>query len=245
MIDMILKSTLFCSVLLLVGCHNSTNVDNDEEDVYIETRAKEWSIRPVASIVESDIKTTASRFGQIANDAKNKNLKQMKPYGRRYIDIVFAENNDTTYTYQSMFHQTTLEGTQDRWYLDVVVAPADSDKNISLSLRGVYVLSKDDSTAKYKEFLSRSNPILSNIYLKDIDNGVCIKVKDGSRLLSYRFGMQGDTRHRFEFVLDGNMSQDCNTTITQPKLYKVQPSQKISTPQEYRWDRPPEPEFYR
>ena len=210
----ILTGVLAGSMILLSGCGSST--PRDEESVVPETRPLNWYVRPVVKIEGTDMQAVSARLGQVERDASSKTLRAMKPYVSRYVDVVFVDPAGVEKgVYQTSFQPVTPEYREARWQFEVKVGAEDANADLSLGIKGVYVLTPqtDENTlpVRYSEVRSRSNPILSVMYLKDVETGVCAHAIEHGELLSYNFNMQGKTTRIFEWLLDANISKECTS----------------------------------
>ena len=237
-------TVLAVGALLLSGCSDS----NTEEEFAGEVRAKNWYVRPVVTLPQANLKIVASRLGQVESGAASKTLYAMKPYGSRFVDVVFVDTKGVqSGTYQTLFHTSTAEGEEDRWQFEVKVGSADVDADVALSIRGVYVLTPyvDDVTGeiRYREFLSRSNPILPLMYLKDVQTGVCLSAMKEGETLHYFFNMDGESSRTFEWMLEANITKACS--IIAPMRAKVQMSGEVGEQIHFDLGKPPKAQRYR
>jgi len=241
---------LICSMFLsLQGCKSSDN-DNDEVSIP-EKRATNWYIRPIVRISDSKIETVSTKLGEVEQKASSKTLRAMKPYASRYVDVVFVNPQEIPKgVYSTLFYTTTPKKVAKKWRFEVKVGMVDSKSDMSLRIRGVYVLTptldNDTSTLHYSEVLSRTNPILNSMYLKDTTNGVCVPVLKEDHILYYEFNMEGKTSRVFEWLLDSNITQSCKTVLPAMSYKKSSFNTKnIEMNQQFELSKPPEAKLYK
>ncbi len=156
----------------------------------VNVPAQEWYIRIVAEDTTNNMKTVSSQLGQlsIANAQVQHSLKALAPFTTAFIDVVFKNPVGlATGEYSSNFHTATPN---DSW--EFTVKSSDANAIIILSWRGLYVLTPymdTENRAKYKEYLSRTNPLIRHMKLVDITSGTVTPADDNGTSQVYTFAM--------------------------------------------------------
>ncbi len=200
---------------------NNEEKSNDEENNSLkraniaEEKPKNWYIRLIAEDTVRKFKTTDAQLGQLDKDeaAQKHTLKALKPFGIGYLDIIFRDPaNVEAGEYKANFHRF-IEDSEDSWQF--TVRTDDSHANISLTWRGLYVLTPYTDTQdrqRYKEYRSMINPLIQNMRLIDSSNGKEMPVMSGIISKTYFFNMNGQTERIFEWVVkrDDDLTSDEN-----------------------------------
>jgi hypothetical protein len=169
-----------------------------------EAIPSDWYIRLTAEDTARGMKVTSTQLGALAaEDAEKKHtLKSLTPFGGSYLDIVFVDPESMEEgEYKTSFHTFDRER-EDSW--SFVVKTDDTSADITLSWRGIYVLTpyRDEADRlRYKEYRSISNPLIKRMKLVDMETGEELSISKNGKVQSYQFNMNGSETYHFKWVV--------------------------------------------
>jgi len=182
-----------------------------------------WYVRLLIKDSARGMESFNTQLGQLdsADAVSQHTLKALKPFGGNYLDIVFhnpdgVEEDD----YKVNFH-TYEANTTDSW--EFTVRSSDSDAQLSLSIRGLYVLTPyedDQGRTRYHEYRSISNPLLTHMKLVDEDTQEEIPALVDGKISTYTFGMDGKSEKTFKWVVEAEPVKADAKLLKVQKLYK-------------------------
>jgi len=187
---------LILSLLLLVGCESTTTTNTTDTVVPLnklsvaEVAAKEWYVRIVVEDTTNNMKTASAQLGQLeATDAATKHsLKALAPFTSTFLDVVFKNPiGIATGEYKSNFHTTNAS---DSW--EFSVKSYDANATMILTWRGLYVLTPyidSENRMRYREYISRANPLIPYMKLIDITSGIEVPADNNGTAQVYTFKM--------------------------------------------------------
>jgi len=205
---------LTVSLIVLLGCSESdgfsTSDDNPAVEVDLGTKeftpelpAKSWYVRLVAEATDRKLITYSSQLGMLDEvDAARKQSLSHYPAFAPYVDIKFVDPIELdSGSYKSYFKEY-VEGQASSW--NFTVRSDDPNANIVLSWRGLYVVTAyetDSGEQRYKEYISRQNPILKFMQVVDETTGEVTPIIIDHKLQSIAFNMDGNTEKTFRWEL--------------------------------------------
>ncbi len=207
-----------------IGENNSTQIENTYKTFVPEARAKSWYVRLVAEAPERKLITYSTQLGMIdeANAAQEYSLSHYAPFAP-YVDIKFVDPVELdSGDYKSYFKDYSEEAS---WTF--TVRSDDPNANIVLSWRGIYVAVPYDTDAgerRYKEYISRRNPILKYMQIVDESTGESTPVIIDHELQSIAFNMNGNTERTFRWELLPNEVEQVSTIAVKNKSVNRQRS---------------------
>lgn len=167
----------------------------------IETEPENWYVRLTAEAPARGLSTENTQIGQLdKSDAAAENLAALNPFGGGYIDIVILEA-DAAQELKGSFHPTAA-GEADSWRF--MLKTDDPNSNIILSWRGLYVLTpyRDEAgRQRYKQQLSKTNPLLSKMQIVDEGSGEVVPVLNADDKSYVLFNMEGSKTRIFRWEL--------------------------------------------
>jgi len=203
-----------------------------------EQIASNWYVRLLIKDSARGMESFNTQLGQLdrADAVSQHTLKALKPFDGNYLDIVFhnpdgVEEGD----YKVNFHTYEANAT-DSW--EFTVRSSDSDAQLSLSIRGLYVLTPyedEQGRTRYHEYRSISNPLLTHMKLVDEDTQEEISALVDGKISTYTFGMDGKSEKTFRFVLEEQVVQ-VSKLISVNKLQKIYNSDNKDTLQSIKKD---------
>ena len=235
-------------MVLFVGCSESGGFSTSSTDVFskdkiegistntpdvvkekvilsfpVEQKATNWYVRLVAEAPERGLITYSAQLGIVdEQDASEKyNLSHFQPM-EPYIDIVFedpveADSGD----YKASF-KPYVEENSERWYF--TVKSDDNESNVVLTWRGLYILTpylNSDGQIRYKEHLSRSNPILSQMRIVDVLTGDEVAIIQDRNIQSMSFNMGGSNTRTFRWELLTDIIEPLQTAPSRSSSFKA------------------------
>lgn len=177
------------------------NDDNEELLAVAEEIAKNWYVRLVATDNKRGLESNTALLGELDNDnaTMEQKLERIEPFTSGYIDIAFIDPAGLEKgEYKS--HFLSFSKGEQVWRFTVL--SDDTDADVTLSWRGLYVLTpyKDENNEiQYKESINRTNPILDNMQLVDEATGRTIAVINSRQPQAMSFSMDGSTSRTFRW----------------------------------------------
>ncbi|HIP27887.1 MAG TPA: hypothetical protein EYG82_01780 [Sulfurovum sp.] len=219
-----IKEFFYLSItgVFIIGCNPSdtateiavagTNGQTIAEDTTVlpkrtlsEEKASNWYVRLVASDASKNIRSGDTMLGVLdeENAVQKHTLEASATPANDYIDIIFRDPAGVAAgDYKTNFQQYIDNNSEHRW--SFVVKTDDSNAQIALTWRGIYVLNPyidDQDRQRYNETRSMTNPVIKNMQLIDVDTGNVINTLSGNKAKVYYFSMNGQTEKRFEWVM--------------------------------------------
>ena len=186
---------LMTMILLIVGCK--------KEPSDPETKATNWYVRLVAEAPQRGLKTFSSQLGQVdeENATTRYSLSYLEPLAP-YIDIKFNDPEGLQEGDYKAYIQQYHEGSEAFWRFEV--KSDDPNADILLSWRGLYVLTPytdQQGKHRYKEYVSRSNPLLKFMRIVDEEDGTIYNIIDDNIISTITFNMDGNYVKTFRWEL--------------------------------------------
>ncbi len=202
----------FMLALFMLGCGGSDSTESanvsdntqQEEDAPSEVSAKNWYVRLVVKDHGRGIESRSATMGELedAEMVAEQQLGRLEPFSGGYIDIAFKNPSGLPNgEYKSYFQQHIEDGTK-TWNFTVLCD--DPQATVTLKWRGFYVLTPyqdENNQTKYREHISRSNPLVLKMQLVDVVTGRSIPVVRSGQIGMMSFNMGGSTSRDFRWEL--------------------------------------------
>ena len=211
----------FVLALFIVGCGGGNGADNastessnisadleqDNDDALTdapELPAKNWYIRLVVKDHGRALESRSSTLGELedAEMVLAQKLGRLEPFSGGYIDIAFKDPAGLPNGEYKSHFQEHIEGDTKSWNFTVLCD--DSSANVTLKWRGFYVLTPyqdENDQLRYREHISRTNPLLLKMKLVDDATGRSIPVVRSGQIGMMSFNMDGSTSRAFRWEL--------------------------------------------
>ena len=202
--------------LIFIGCSESDGYSTSKmtaeastqpqlplKSSIIETIPTDWYIRIVAQDLNRGLKSESARLGELdVSDAVQRHSLRSYYDFDGYLDVLFVDPDGVKAgQYRSNFH-VYQEASPEQW--DFTVMSSDANADISLTWRGLYVLTpyQDEERIRYKEYRSRTNPLVKQMKLIDTETGTEIAAVQDGKAQTYTFNMNGKRKRVFSWIVD-------------------------------------------
>lgn len=194
---------------------NNSSVESEEEvlldkDILKEEPSKQWYIRLVIEDLSNHLKTASTQLGQVDSSRaiEDFNLKALRPFGSRYLDVVFKNPiGMDAGEYKSDFH--IVNNTVDTW--NFTVKSHDTNAMMVLGYRGLFVLNPyidSEDRERYTEVRMQRHPLLAEMVLIDISENKAIHVQLNGKMNEYLFSMNGQKEKHFRWEIQPLNTKD-------------------------------------
>lgn len=247
--EMIIKRNLVIPVILgfmLIGCGGSSDSNTQaqtdlvqiqpdpeqtpvqpdqvplEEDT-TEVKPSNWYIRIVAQDLNLGLKSQNALLGMLEEkDAVQKHTLKTRGSFDGYLDVLFINPDGVAEGQYKTNYHTFQNETEEIWTFSVM--SRDTNANISLSWRGLYILTPymDANRQLYREYRSTTNPLSKQMKLVDTQTNEEMAAVSNGEVQTYTFNMDGSTERTFKWVV---ATEEVNITKVVSKTF----SQKIVT----------------
>ena len=241
---------LTVTLLVLLGCSDSDGYstssantsDASSKSVALEKPAKSWYVRLVAEAIDRKLITYSSQLGMLdeVDAARSQSLSHYPPR-TPYVDIQFVDPIELENGSYKSYFKEYLEGEESSWTF--TVCSDDPNANIVLSWRGLYVATPyetDLGERRYKEYISRQNPILKFMQVVDETTGEVTPIIIDHKLQSIAFNMNGSKERTFRWeLLTEEVSIKKAPTRRSVSFRSSESVAPVSTPAEFDMNVPP------